>query len=136
MTRTRPTLRCLREDLALSPGPVDEPLDEIDHPLLAKANQQFCDPAIPHQRIAAIDDNVLFKVKIQRWRGAVWGDTPGADVWYWLVVAGQREEGSATDFHAALASTAKAARSRYNAEQAWSNLMDPTEAAKLLDECL
>jgi hypothetical protein len=33
----------------------------------------------------------------------------------WLVAAGWREDGAATDFYAALAADAKTARSRYNA---------------------
>jgi hypothetical protein len=111
----RPTLRCLRHDLKLTVGPADDPLDEIDHPLLAKANEQFADPGTPHERIAAIDDQVLFKVKLQRWRGAVWTDDPNAPVRDWLVAAGRREAGGTTDFYAALAAEAIAARSRYNA---------------------
>jgi hypothetical protein len=58
--RARPTLRCLREDLGQAVPPADTPLDEVPHPLLAKASE----------RIASIDDQVLFKVKAQRWRGA------------------------------------------------------------------
>ena len=45
--------------------PVDEPLDEVEHPLLNKAREQFADSATPHERIAAIDDQVLFKVKVK-----------------------------------------------------------------------
>lgn len=70
--RARPTLRCLREDLSLSLPHVDIPLDEIIHPLLAKAAERFADDQTPQERISAIDDEVLFKVKIQRWRDAVW----------------------------------------------------------------
>ncbi|MEY9966723.1 hypothetical protein ABIA33_004788 [Streptacidiphilus sp. MAP12-16] len=114
MNRVRPTLRCLREDFELPAGPVDRPLDEIDHPLLAKAQEQFADPGTPHERIAAVDDQVLFKVKVRRWRGAVWPDDPSAEIPLWLVAAGRREDGSATDFYAALAIAAKAARTRYN----------------------
>jgi hypothetical protein len=33
----RPTIRCLREDLGLGLPLIDEPLDEIDHPLVKKA---------------------------------------------------------------------------------------------------
>jgi hypothetical protein len=55
---------------------------------------------------------VLFKVKIQRWRGAAWVDEDTA----WLVAAGKREEGSPADFYAALAARGSAARARYNAE--------------------
>jgi hypothetical protein len=80
----RPTLRCLREDLALAIPRADTPLEEISHPLLAKATECFADDQTPHERIAAIDDEVLFKVKAQRWRGAVWVDA-GIP---WLVAAG------------------------------------------------
>ncbi|MBS2966517.1 hypothetical protein KGA66_25990 [Actinocrinis puniceicyclus] len=110
----RPTLRCLREDLGLALPPVNRPLDEIDHPLIRKAAERFADPDTPQERIRAIDDQVLFKVKVQRWRGAVWveADLP------WLVAGGQREDGSPDDFYAALESSATAARARYNDEHA------------------
>nr|WP_134010939.1 hypothetical protein [Streptomyces sp. 846.5] len=51
-------------------------MDEIDHPLIAKAQEQFADPCTPHERIAAVDDQVLFKVKVGRWCGAVWLGPP------------------------------------------------------------
>lgn len=89
----RPTLRCLREDLALAVPRADTPLEEISHPLLAKATERFADDQTPHERIAAIDDEVLFKVKAQRWQGAIWVDA-GIP---WLVAAGWREEGSLDD---------------------------------------
>jgi hypothetical protein len=107
----RPTLRCLREDLGQAVPRADTPLDEIEHPLLVKAAEQFADRT-SHERIAAIDDRILFKVKVQRWRGAVWIDGEGGP---WLVAAGQREDGSPEDFYASLAARAKAAKSKYNA---------------------
>jgi hypothetical protein len=110
--RVRPTLRCLREDLQQAIPRADTPLNEIGHPLLAKAGEQFADDGTPHERIAAIDDRILFKVKIQRWRGAIWIDGEGGP---WLVAAGHREDGSPDDFYASLATRAKTARSRYNA---------------------
>ena len=112
----RPTVRCLREDLGLPVPSARVPLDEIDHPLLSKAAEQFAADDTPHERIRAIDDVVLFKVKTGRWRGAVYSDDPGADVKEWLVAAGTREEGSPDDFYAALHAEARAARQRYNAE--------------------
>jgi len=115
MGRARPTLRCLREDVKLALGSADQPIDEIDHPLLTKTNEQFADPATAHARIVAIDDQLLFKVKIQRWRGAVWLDGPNVDAGVWLVAAGWREDGAVADFYAALTTDAKVARSRYNA---------------------
>jgi len=64
MEPARPTLRCLRQDLDLGIPPVDEPLDEINHPLLAKVSEQFRDAGASRERIAAVDDLVLFKAKI------------------------------------------------------------------------
>ena len=97
--RARPTLRCLREDLGRAVPPADTPLDEVSHPLLAKASERFADDGTPHERITSVDDQVLFKVKVQRWRGAIWVADGGIP---WLVAVGQREEGSADDFHASL----------------------------------
>lgn len=112
----RPTVRCLREDLGLPVPPARIPLDEIDHPLLRKATEQFAAEDTPHERIRAIDDVVLFKVKTGRWRGAVYSGDSGADVKDWLVAAGTREEGSSDDFYATLYDEARTARQRYNAE--------------------
>jgi hypothetical protein len=66
MDRARPTIRCLRDDLHLQLPSARMPLDQLAHPLLDKASEQFADPDTPHERIRAIDDVVLFKVKIQR----------------------------------------------------------------------
>ncbi|WP_173157237.1 hypothetical protein [Phytohabitans suffuscus] len=110
MEKTRPTLRCLLDDLRLALPSVDEPLDEIDHPVLRKAVEQFATTGATHERIRAIDDHVLFKVKVRRWRGAVWPDANRP----WLVAAGTREAGSPDDFYAALAAGGRAARARYN----------------------
>jgi hypothetical protein len=62
----RPTLR---EDLSLPVPSAQMTLDQIDHPLLAKAGEQFAQADTPHERIRSIDDVVLFKVKAGRWRG-------------------------------------------------------------------
>ncbi|MEV0226719.1 hypothetical protein [Streptomyces sp. NPDC050704] len=113
MDRARPTLRCLSQDLCLPVPPITVPLDEVEHPALAKAQEQFDgSDGRQHERIRAIDDQVLFKVKAARWRGAVWVSEPCP----WLVAAGIREDGSSDDFYAALATDAKAARSAYNAQ--------------------
>lgn len=45
--RARPTLRCLREDLGQAMPPADTPLDEVAHPLLAKASERFADDGAP-----------------------------------------------------------------------------------------
>jgi hypothetical protein len=114
MGRTRPTLRTLREDLNVPLPPLGERLDDISHQLLAKANEQFADENTPHERIRAIDDEVLFKVKAGRWRGAAW-QAQDSEVSVWLVAAGVREDGSKDDFYAALTAATHSARARYNA---------------------
>ena len=81
----RPMLRCLRDDLNMPIPSARLPLEAIDHPLLAKAGEQFADPDTPHERIRAIDDIVLHKVKVGRWRGAVYRDGAAeAEVPAWL----------------------------------------------------
>ena len=129
MSSVRPTLRCLRDDLSLPLPPIDHLLDEIDHPVLNKAREQFSDPDTPHERIVSIDDQVLFKVKVQRWRGAVWVESTLS----WLVAAGRRESGSAEDFYAALAGGGRTARARYNAEHK-PGLTTDTHSAHLLPD--
>lgn len=114
MQPARPTLRTLRDDLELPLPSARTPLDELDHPLLAKARELFGDSEAGHERIRAIDDEILFKVKVQRWRGAAWSDKD-LDL-PWLIAAGQREEGASDDFYAALETGAQAARARYNAD--------------------
>lgn len=118
MQPTRPTLRTLREDLKLPLPSARKPLDELDHPLLVKARELFRDDETGHERIRSIDDEILFKVKVQRWRGAVWTDKDldlDLDL-PWLIAAGQREDGSLGDFYSALETNAQAARARYNAD--------------------
>lgn len=96
MQPARPTLRALRDDLGLPLPSARTPLDELDHPLLVKARELFGDDEAGRERIRAVDDEVLFKVKVQRWRGAVWAETD-LDL-PWLIAAGQREDGSSEDF--------------------------------------
>jgi hypothetical protein len=123
MGAVRPTLRTLREDLQIPLPPAPDPLDEIPHPVLAKAHEQFTAPDRPHERIRAIDDTVLFKVKSGRWRGAIWQDS-GSEVPAWLVAAGVREDGSREDFYAALATATRSAKARYNSTHSTALITD------------
>ncbi len=95
--RLRPTLRCVHEDLGVSIPSVTTPLHEIDHPLVARAQQQA--DVAPTEKIASIDDVVLLKCKPggSRWRGAVWEDQSLGSAW--LVAAGQRTAGARDDFY-------------------------------------
>jgi len=107
----RPTVRCVREDLGYPKlPPATLPLDRLDAPVLRKA-QEVCRTDPPSTgRIASIDDRVLWKVKIERWRGAVWCDLPRR----WLVAAGRREAGSPDDFYADLADKGRRWRAEHN----------------------
>lgn len=49
--RVRPTMRRLREDLALPIPRAGTPLDEVTHPLLAKAAERFASDQTPQERI-------------------------------------------------------------------------------------
>ena len=46
---------CLREDLGQAVPAADTPLDEVPHPLLAKASDRFADDGTPQERIASIE---------------------------------------------------------------------------------
>jgi hypothetical protein len=62
--------QCLREGSGQAVPPAGAPLGEVPHRLLAKASARFADDGAPRERIASVDDQVLFKVKVQRRRGA------------------------------------------------------------------
>jgi hypothetical protein len=109
----RPTIRCLREDLGEAKlPPATVALHDLDHVVVRKANSTFPTEDAPGERIGAIDDNVLFKVKVERWRGAVWRPLPKQ----WLVAAGRREAGSPDDFYEALTEKARRWRADHNRE--------------------
>jgi hypothetical protein len=53
MKPTRPTIRCLREDLGITKlPPARVALNELEHPLLRKASAQFSGDG-PRERIAS-----------------------------------------------------------------------------------
>lgn len=109
----RPTLRCLRDDLAFSVVPLpDVPLHKLSHPLIERAQQQADDA--PTEKIASIDDTVLLKCKPggSRWRGAVWAEQ-GQGVG-WLVAAGLRTQGDRSDFYQKLCEDCQRKRAALN----------------------
>lgn len=114
MARLRPTPRVLRQDLKLPIPPITVPLDEIAHPLVAKAAERFADPDAGHERIRSIGDEVLFETRVQRRRGAVLRLVPGCDPETWHL------------------ETAAFIRDLEPDEQLWSDPMDPIAAARLL----
>lgn len=110
-TPTRPTERCLIEDLqddwddstdmrtsrhGLSK--LDKAPYLLDHKIIRKAADEFLDLSADKQResISGLTDPPFWKVKIDRWRGAVYVDSDGQP---WLVAAGRRYEGEGRDFY-------------------------------------
>jgi len=68
MSSVRPTRRCL-DDLELRFPPLDVPLHETEHDLIAKAQRlpdEFASGGA--ERVLAIDDRVWFKVKVGAYR--------------------------------------------------------------------
>lgn len=113
----RPTLRCLHEDLAQEVEPdevrialrtaiedmADDPtyllpcaLVDIRHPVLEKANLIASEDAAPRERIVAITDRHVIKVKTGDRRGALWEDDNGT---WWLLAAGRRKDDGSGDFY-------------------------------------
>lgn len=107
----RPTIRCLREDLRFAKlPPATEPLDKIDHVLVGKAGEVCRTDPPASEPIREIDDRVLWKVKIGRWRGALWCDGSRR----WVLSAGYRRAGDADDFYLELGERARRWRAEYN----------------------
>lgn len=112
LTPGRPTLRCLHEDLrtdwdnaAHQRGalrtPVDAPaLDQLDHPVVRKAAELFPaggDSDVERESISGLANPPWWKLKIGRWRAAVYEDRATGQAW--VCAAGLRYKGEAKDFY-------------------------------------
>jgi hypothetical protein len=113
----RPTRRCVGEDLhegwegGAPPADLSTvPLHELSHPLIAKAAQQFpggdADSDVRRESISGLSDPLWYKVKIQRWRGAVYEDPETGQAW--LCAGGIRRAGDADDFYVAFLADVRA----------------------------
>jgi hypothetical protein len=93
--RTRPTIRCLRDDLGVELPTLDVDLGSIEHPIMDEARRLA--PAAPagQKRILAIDHPLVYRLRHGRWRAATWLEEDAAR--FWLLAAAQREAGSRDD---------------------------------------
>lgn len=126
ITPARPTLRCLRADLTQD---WDESADQrlvqagqagltksvhsLDHKIIRKAVQDFplgVDVDKKRENITGLTDPFFWKVKTDRWRGAVYVDQNDQP---WLVAAGLRYEGESRDFYKQFMSGARSDPSVY-----------------------
>ena len=106
--RTRPTIRCLRDDLSLELPTVDVDLGTLDHALLDEARRVA--PAAPRgqKRILAIDHPLVYRLRHGRWRGATWLEEEAAR--FWLLAGAQRAAGSREDAYEAFVALHDAGR--------------------------
>lgn len=106
----RPTLRCLREDLGITPPPINDPLHKLDHPVVRKVQMVPEEVAAGSaERIRSLTDRVWFKQRVGDYRAAVTSllaEDPCRAGW-WLGAAGARVAGSPDDFYAELEAAAR-----------------------------
>jgi hypothetical protein len=92
--RTRPTLRCVVEDLELPVPPIEVDLGDLDHILIKEARRVAPDSPKGQRRILAIKYPLVFRIRHAGLRGATWVDDQ--DV-LWLLAVESRKEGSIDD---------------------------------------
>lgn len=116
-TPCRPTKRCLVDDLrddwddaghrvvATGDDVLERctvPLTDLEHPAIQKATSDFPaevgDAQVNRESISGLSDPMWWKLKVARWRGAIYVDDSGQA---WLCAAGYREAGSRNDFYKA-----------------------------------
>jgi hypothetical protein len=91
---SRPTLRCLVEDLKLRTPPLHIDLGLIAHPLLNEARRLAQTSPLGQKRILAIIEAPVFRLRVSSMRGATWVE---ADARLWLLAAQERRAGSRDD---------------------------------------
>lgn len=107
----RPTQRCLH-DLGLRFPPLDQPLNQLPDPVVAKAQTI---PALlaanGGERVLVASDRIWWKCKTSSHRAMVTEldhtteqrpEIADLGAWWWIGAAGPRREGSPEDFYAAL----------------------------------
>jgi hypothetical protein len=93
--RTRPTSRCLRDDLGVELPTVDVDLGSIEHPLMEEARRVAPTAPRGQKRILAIDRPLVYRLRHGRWRGATWLEEEAAR--FWLLAGAQRAAGARED---------------------------------------
>lgn len=93
--RTRPTIRCLRDDLGLELPTIDVDLGTIEHPLMDEARRVAPTAPRGQKRVLAIDHPLVYRLRHGRWRGATWLEEEAAR--FWLLAGGRRAAGSRDD---------------------------------------
>ena len=93
--RGRPTIRCLQNDLELDLPPLDQLLDDIQHPWMDELRRTMADSPKGQKRILVIKSPHVFRLRVSDERGATWVDKSCEVVW--LCAVQRREDGSEDD---------------------------------------
>jgi hypothetical protein len=99
--RSRPTIRCLTEDLRLELPGLDVDLGEIDNPWLTELRRTAPTSPTGQKRVLAITRPLIYRLRVSSSRGATWVDEEHGVVW--LCAAHRRQEGSDDDAFACFA---------------------------------
>jgi hypothetical protein len=96
--RTRPTIRCLTEDLGLTLPWLDTDLGELDAPWLGELRRIA--PVSPQgqKRVLSISSPLVYRLRFSAERGVTWVDEDHGVVW--LCAVHRRQEGSDDDAYA------------------------------------
>jgi hypothetical protein len=96
--RSRPTLRCLTEDLGLDVPGLGMDLGDVDHPWLDELRRIAPRSPRGQKRILSIAQPLVYRLRVSTARGATWVDEEHGIVW--LCAAHRREQGSDGDAYA------------------------------------
>jgi hypothetical protein len=96
--RSRPTLRCLTDDLGLGIPPLDADLGELDHPWLDELRRIAPTSPQGQKRILSISQPLVYRLRLSSQRAATWVDEEHGIVW--MCAVHRREDGSDGDAYA------------------------------------
>lgn len=92
--RSRPTLRCLVEDLGLELPELSVDLGELEHPWIEELRRIAPRSPLGQKRILSIASPLVYRLRISSERGATWLDHEEI---VWLCAVERREDGSDDD---------------------------------------
>jgi hypothetical protein len=96
--RSRPTLRCLTDDLGLGIPPLEIDLGELDDPWLNELRRIAPTSPLGQKRILSIGQPLVYRLRASSHRAATWVDEEHGIVW--LCAVHRRAEGSDDDAYA------------------------------------
>ncbi len=104
---TRPTIRCLTEDLGIELPPPEIDIGELDDPVLKKSRSLSPSHPSNQKRIESVSERLVYRFTHGRLRVATWDQS--ADI-VWVCAAAIRKEGDPADFFVAVDALNKAGK--------------------------